>query len=157
MDIRSWDREPSRRSLCASTTPGVASSTVKTPPVSILTPPQVNPGAHVVSLLEGGPAPWVIVTNGKLWRLYSRRAHSRATNYYEIDLEEVLVHPGDVSESFRYFWLLFRRQAFEPREVSRDGRRREESLADYLLAESEAYAQELGERLKEKVFEQVFP
>lgn len=37
--------------------------------------PQINPGAHVVSLLERGPAPWVIVTNGKLWRLYARRAH----------------------------------------------------------------------------------
>jgi len=42
--------------------------------------PEVNPGAQVVSLLERGDAPWVIVTNGRLWRLYSRRAHSRATN-----------------------------------------------------------------------------
>ena len=46
-----------------------------------------NPGQRVVSLLERAEAPWVM-TNGRLWRLYSPRAHSRASNYYEIDLEE---------------------------------------------------------------------
>ena len=52
--------------------------------------PEENPGARVVTVLESGEAPWAIVTNGKLWRLYSARTHSRATNYYEIDLEETL-------------------------------------------------------------------
>jgi hypothetical protein len=33
--------------------------------------PEENPGAVVVSLLEKGEAPWAMVTNGKLWRLYS--------------------------------------------------------------------------------------
>ena len=74
--------------------------------------PEENPGAAVVSLLEKGEAPWAMVTNGKLWRLYSQRTHSRATNYYEIDLEEVLAHAGPqaahAAESFRYFWLFFR-------------------------------------------------
>ena len=67
-----------------------------------------NPGAQVVGLLESGAAPWGIVTNGKLWRLYSAKAHSRATNYYEIDLEETLASPAP-GEAFRYFfgWLLF--------------------------------------------------
>ena len=41
------------------------------------------PGALVVSLLEAQTAPWVIVTNGKLWRLYSSTASNKATNYYE--------------------------------------------------------------------------
>ena len=45
--------------------------------------------AIVVSLLEKNEAPWVIVTNGRLWRLYARQTHSRATNYYELDAEEV--------------------------------------------------------------------
>ena len=31
----------------------------------------------------------MIVTNGKLWRLYSSTASNKATHYYEIDLEEV--------------------------------------------------------------------
>mgnify|MGYP001600525157 CR=1 FL=1 len=70
-----------------------------------------NPAARVVALLDAGEAPWAIVTNGKLWRLYSARAHSRATNYYEIDLDETLAmaYPN---EAFRYFWLIFRAAAF---------------------------------------------
>src|SRR5437667_7463409 len=76
-----------------------------------------NPGARVVSLLESETARWAILTNGKLWRLYSGKAHSRATNYYEIDLEEALAFPGpqatDAAEAFRYFWLIFRAKAFE--------------------------------------------
>jgi len=120
-----------------------------------------NPGAVVVSLLEKGESPWVVVTNGRLWRLYAKRTHARATNYYEIDLEEVLSQSGphapEISESFRYFWLLFRSQAFELAEVDREGKKQSLSLLDRLLLDSEDYAKELGERLKERVFEDVFP
>ena len=42
--------------------------------------PEENPGACVVTALDQGLASWLIVTNGKLWRLYSRQAHARATN-----------------------------------------------------------------------------
>ena len=118
--------------------------------------PDENPGARVVTVLESGEAPWAIVTNGKLWRLYSARTHSRSTNYYEIDLEETLAMT-DPNEAFRYFWLIFRLNAFVTREVQRDGRTRELSFLDRLLDESESYAKGLGERLKERVFEQVFP
>ena len=119
-----------------------------------------NPGAVVVSLLEKGQAPWAVVTNGKLWRLYSQRAHSKATNYYEIDLEEILAASGpkaDPADSFRYFWLLFRAQAFKPAEVLREGKTVRLSFLDQLLTESEDYAKELGERLKGRVFDEVFP
>jgi hypothetical protein len=120
-----------------------------------------NPGAVVVSLLEKGEAAWVVVTNGRLWRLYAKRTHARATNYYEIDLEEVLSqfgpHAPEISESFRYFWLLFRSQAFELHEEDREGKKQSLSLLDRLLLDSEDYAKELGERLKERVFEDVFP
>jgi len=115
-----------------------------------------NPGARVVALLDSGVAPWAIVTNGKLWRLYSARAHSRATNYYEIDLEETLAM-GDPNVAFRYFWLLFRAPAFAPRDVVRDGQARSLSFLDELVEESESYAKGLGERLKERVFEEIFP
>ena len=103
----------------------------------------------------------MILTNGRLWRLYARHAHSRATNYYEIDLGEVLDVTGllaaDPSDSFRYFWLLFRRQAFELRPVPRKGQTLPESLLDELLVESQAFARRLGDSLKDKVFEDVFP
>lgn len=119
-----------------------------------------NPGAAVVSLLERGEAPWAVVTNGKVWRLYSQRTHSKATNYYEIDLEEVLAatgSQGDPADAFRYFWLLFRAPAFEPVEILREGKTFSQSFLDQLLSESEDYAKQLGERLKGRVFEQVFP
>ena len=111
---------------------------------------------HVVTGLESGEAPWAIVTNGKLWRLYSAKTHSRSTNYYEIDLEETLAMI-DPNEAFRYFWLFFRLNAFVTREVRRDDQTRELSFLDCLLNESESYAKGLGERLKERVFEQVVP
>lgn len=122
--------------------------------------PEENPTAVVVSLLERGDAPWAIVTNGKLWRLYSARAHSRATNFYEIDLEETLAFSGpqasDPAVAFRYFWLFFRRAAFEPgADVEADEVRA--SFVDRVLADSEEYAKELGERLKADIFEEVFP
>ena len=66
--------------------------------------PEENPGACVVTALEEGVADWIIVTNGRQWRLYSRQAHSRATNFYEVDLAEALVASGDTdpNEAFRY-------------------------------------------------------
>ena len=118
--------------------------------------PDENPGAKVVSLLESDEAPWVIVTNGKLWRLYSARAHSRATNYYEIDLDETLAME-DPNEAFRYFWLLFRAPAFVPRDIARRGQTRALSFLDELVEESEDYAKSLGQRLKDRVFDEIFP
>ncbi len=117
--------------------------------------PDENPGARVVTVLESGEAPWAIVTNGKLWRLYSARTHSRSTNYYEIDLEETLAME-DPNRAFRYFWLVFRLDAFVNREVVRDGQSREMCFLDEVLADSEEYAKRLGERLKERVFERIF-
>lgn len=118
--------------------------------------PDENPGARVVSLLESGEAPWVIVTNGKLWRLYSAKAHSRATNYYEIDLDETLAM-DDPNEAFRYFWLFFRAPSFVQRDIVRNGQTRSLSFLDELVEESEDYAKGLGERLKDRVFEEIFP
>jgi TaqI-like C-terminal specificity domain/Eco57I restriction-modification methylase len=123
--------------------------------------PNENPGAVVVSLLERDDAPdWAIVTNGKTWRLYSKKAHSRASNYYEIDLEEALASP-DPGDAFRYFWLLFRAEAFTrapAAEGAPEGAEKAlESFLDRLLAESALYAKALGERLKDRVFEEIFP
>jgi len=114
--------------------------------------PNENPGAQVVALLENAAAPWGIVTNGKVWRLYSARAHSRATNYYEIDLEEALASP-EPGLAFRYFYLFFRAAAFAPGA----GATRAPAFLDRLVEESAAYARQLGERLKERVFEEIFP
>jgi hypothetical protein len=123
--------------------------------------PEENPEWRVVSLLKKGETEWAIVTNGKLWRLYSAKTHSRATNYYEIDLEEALAEigpqAGDPGESFRYFWLLFRRESFAPIELEREGKKRKTSFVNELLEGSEDYAKRLGARLKDRVFKKIFP
>ncbi len=120
--------------------------------------PDENPGAAVVTLLDGGEADWAIVTNGKIWRLYSAKAHSRATNYYEIDVEETLALPAaNVQVAFRYFWLLFRANAFIAEAQVSAGEQKEMCFLDSLLSESERYARILGERLKERVFDEIFP
>lgn len=108
------------------------------------------PGQLVVSLLARQDAPdWVIVTNGKTPRLYSARSHSRATNYYEIDLEEAVASP-DPQFAFRYFWLFFRSSAF----FGQDGK---PAFVNHLLDESALHAKGLGDRLKDRIFEEIFP
>ncbi len=101
------------------------------------------PGALVVSLLEAQTVPWVIVTNGKLWRLYSSTASNKATNYYEIDLEEAIA-ANDQITALKYWWLMFRQEAFT-------------GFLDDLLRNSADYAKELGDRLKDRVFVEIFP
>jgi len=105
--------------------------------------PDEIPGALVVSVLEKTKAPWVIVTNGKLWRLYSSTASNKATNYYEIDLEEAIAATDQIT-ALKYWWLMFRASAFT-------------GFLDTLLSESDKYAKELGERLKDDVFLKIFP
>ncbi|HEV3083124.1 MAG TPA: hypothetical protein VGY66_25285, partial [Gemmataceae bacterium] len=56
------------------------------PDLSDTDTPEENPGACVVTALDEGIADWIVVTNGRLWRLYSRQAHARATNFFEVDL-----------------------------------------------------------------------
>ena len=126
--------------------------------------PEENPSAAVVSALKDGKTPWAIVTNGKLWRLFNAKTSSIAASYYEIDLEEILAAPSqlaspstfDLSESFKYFLFFFRSDAFEPSKESSVGEEKTTTFLDLLLKGSEEYAKRLGERLKDRVFEEVF-
>ena len=115
--------------------------------------PDENPGARVVAAIEEGHADWAIVTNGRLWRLYSRQAHARSTNLYEIDLIEALNVSGetDPNEAFRYWWLFFRSAAFRKDTTS------EGCWLDGTLQGSRDYAKRLGDRLKERIFLTIFP
>lgn len=117
--------------------------------------PEENPGAAVVSTLTEGKARWAVVTNGKYWRLYSKEAHSRATNFYEVDLEAAFIESGetDPNEAFRYWWLFFRLDAFAP--IS--GKEPSCCWLDEIVRGSRDYAKELGDRLKKRIFVQIFP
>lgn len=128
--------------------------------------PEENPGACVVTALDEGKADWIIMTNGRQWRLYSRHAHSRATNFYEVDLAEALVASGDSdpNEAFRYWWLFFRAAAFAPVEVPASAGPQAPPKGgtptcwlDTIAQGSRDYAKQLGERLKQRIFETIFP
>jgi len=70
----------------------------------------INPSFQIVNYLVGANVDWGILTNGKLWRLYYQKASSRSSNYYEVDLEDLLLKGKP--EDFLYFFLFFRKEAF---------------------------------------------
>jgi len=49
-----------------------------------------NPSFQIASYLLGTGVNWGILTNGREWRLYSRLASSTATEFYQVDLVELL-------------------------------------------------------------------
>ena len=70
---------------------------------------------------------------------------NKATNYYEIDLEEALARPIQV-KALKYWWLFFRRRGLHrlPR-------------LTLLQQVGASYAKGLGERLKDRIFKTIFP
>ena len=95
-----------------------------------------------------GKTRWGILTNGKLWRLFCRRADYTAENYVEIDLEAIILE--DNFEAFKYFYALFSREAFVP-----DPNEGIPWLETYLKG-SEEYSSAITQRLKDLIFEEVF-
>jgi len=92
---------------------------------------------------------WGILTNGKMWRLFSHRAASRSTNFYEVDLE-TLLNLDDRIE-FRRFYGFFSREALTSDPIN--GKR----WVDLYLEESDRAARAVSEHLKDLIFRQVFP
>jgi hypothetical protein len=110
------------------------------------------PGIRVVGALEKHKVPWAILTNGKDWRLYCAAAHSRASNYYEVELPEALARDDLVA--LRYFWLFFRAASFSPL-VPAAGE--PGCFLDQVRLDSQAFAKEVGDRLRGRIFDEVFP
>jgi hypothetical protein len=102
-----------------------------------------HPGKQIRDYLYESGVGWGILTNGRLWRLYNREA-SRGENYYEVDL--IGISADDDPNVWRYFYLFFRRQAFE---IQADGRR----PLDAWLDGSRDYAVGLTKRLRDNVYE----
>lgn len=117
--------------------------------------PEDVPAMRVVSEFENGKTQWAILTNGKQWRLYCARAHGRHANFYEVDFRETLADQEADGEAFRYFWLMLRAQAFTPGPPADD--KPGPSFLDRIFDGSREYAKELGEKLKSRVFEDIFP
>jgi len=109
----------------------------------------IHPGFEIVGdLQQNEDVEWGILTNGRAWRLYTKKTNCTATNYYEVDLD-LLLRLGNPDE-FKYFYLFFRAEAF-----TKD--KGEKAFLERILEGSERYAKKLEANLKENVFEEVFP
>ncbi|MGG6297972.1 Eco57I restriction-modification methylase domain-containing protein [Leptolyngbya sp. AN02str] len=107
-----------------------------------------NPSFQITNYLTGTGVDWGILTNGREWRLYYRQASSTATEFYQVDLVKLL-EANDL-EQFKYFWLFFRRTAFEKDPHGKN-------FLERVREGSTTYATRIGNELKALVFDQVFP
>jgi type I restriction-modification system DNA methylase subunit len=101
---------------------------------------RVVPSYQAVAALK--KYPWVILTNGRLWRLYSARTSSASTNYFEIDIESITDEKDPRLELFVSF---FGSAALHPRQGRTD--------LDMILEGGEEYAESLEDNLQEQVFD----
>lgn len=70
-----------------------------------------NPSYQIAFYMQHSGLDWGILTNGRLWRLYHKETAHKLDRFYEVNLPELL-QSGDV-QNFLYFYIFFRRQAFE--------------------------------------------
>ncbi len=104
-----------------------------------------NPSFQIAGYLTGTKQNWGILTNGRLWRLYSAKSHLPLGNYYQVDLVRLLEEAP--VENLKYFYVFFRKQAL----LQVDG----QSFLDRVLEGSEEYAVELEADIKERAYEVV--
>jgi len=97
-----------------------------------------NPSLQISRYLWLTGVRWGILTDGKYWRLYERETSKRLDIFYEIELEN-LIESG-TPEDFRYFYLLFRMDAFP-------------KFIEKVYKGSVDYAEEVGGQLKENIYQ----
>ena len=105
----------------------------------------VSPSFQIARYLEATGVEWGILTNGREWRLYWGRAADKQKRFYAVDLLQVLHDP----KAFKYFYLFFRKEAYQ------DGAK--PSFLRRAIEESEKYGLRVGKKLKDVVFEEAFP
>ena len=104
-----------------------------------------NPNYQIDFYLRGADKDWGILTNGGQWRLYHRQTSYRLDSFYEVDLAALLTENGDLN-AFRYFYCLFRRDAFIPDPSGT-------SFLDHILTESLQYTVAVSDDLKNRVYD----
>jgi len=104
-----------------------------------------NPNYQIDFYLRGADKDWGILTNGRQWRLYHRQTSYRLDSFYEVDLAALLTQNQDL-ETFRYFYCLFRRDAFIPDPSGA-------SFLDLVLGESQQHTVGVSDDLKNRVYD----
>ena len=92
----------------------------------------VAPSYSAVAALE--ITPWVILTNGKNWRLYTNRIAAVTTDYFQVD------YNPQKPASIRYLVTLFHARSYE-----------EDMYVEKFLEESIKYAKELEKNLRSTI------
>lgn len=96
------------------------------------------PVAGLLREMDTVGAEWGVLASGDVWRLYSAAHPARTTSFAEIDL-------GQLSDPAYYAAL------FSARALARDG------LAETIARGSRDFAVGLGDRLRERIYDQVVP
>ena len=111
----------------------------------------VAPAHQMVGELRRTDVRWGVLTNGRVWRLFSRDASSLSRAYFEVDLAEVFdgLRPRETPEKDRWeafcrWWLLLRQASYVP---GADGRCLLESLREHGPQASQQVRDVLRERL----------
>ena len=104
-----------------------------------------NPSYQIDCYLRDARKDWGILTNGRQWRLYHRQTSYRLDNFYEVDLAALLSENRDL-EAFRYFYNLFRRDAFIPDASGI-------SFLDLVFTASQQYTVGVSDDLKNRVYD----
>ena len=104
-----------------------------------------NPSYQIDFYLRFADKDWGILTNGRQWRLYQRQTSYRLDSFYEVDLAALLSEDQNL-DAFRYFYCLFRRDAFIP---DANGL----SFLDLVLGESQRYTVTVSDDLKNRVYD----
>lgn len=108
--------------------------------------PFEDPVAQIINYVSITRRAWGILTNGRVWRLYSAARGLVDGACYEVDLISLL--EGGDAAAFRYFAAFFSASAFGPDTHGR-------SFVDKVLDESTANAVQVGDALERQVFSAV--
>lgn len=102
-----------------------------------------NPNYQIDCYIRASDLTWGILTSGKLWRLYHRDTSYKLDCFYEVDLEKILINED--TDAFRYFYYLFRSDAFVPDTSNR-------SFLDDVLSGSIRYTVSVSDDLGDKIY-----
>jgi len=103
-----------------------------------------NPSAQITNYLYRSKVRWGILTNGRQWRLYEQEKSRQGGVYFEVDLVQLIID-GSLDD-FRWFYHFFRRAAVLPDPAG-------QSFLERVFEGSVTYAAEVGDRLKESVYD----
>jgi len=102
-----------------------------------------NPSAQIIHYLMDVKQNWGILTNGRLWRLYTPKSHMPIADYYQVDIVKLVEAPP---EKLKYFYLFFRKSALITQAAGK-------SFLDQVFEGSIDYAIELEKDIKNRAYD----